>query len=113
VQTETVPKTIAKLDANGVYWGVVALDPLNPPSVVVPIPLECDLQPGRYVWNAEHQRFDPLPDSKALTEPGQVSPEQVLNVLASWAIEQGATSPLLAQFVADFKKSLDAVGGAK
>lgn len=107
------PQTIANLDVNGVYFGVITLDPANPPAVVVPVPADCDLAPGRYVWNAEHQRFDPLPDSKALTAPGKVSMEQVVNALAVWALEQGATSPLLAQYVADFNKSLDAVGGTK
>lgn len=107
------PITIANLDVNGVYFGVTTLDQANQPSLVIPVPADCDLLPGRYVWCSEHQRFDPLPDSKALTEPGQVSLEQAVNALATWAVEQGATSPLLVQFVADFKKSLDAVGGSK
>jgi hypothetical protein len=107
------PITIANLDVNGVYFGVTTLDPANPPAVVVPVPADCDLKPGGYFWNAEHQRFDPRPDGLVLAEPGQVSLEQAINALAVWAIERGATSPLLSQFVADFKKSVDAIGGVK
>lgn len=107
------PITIAILDVNNVYFGVTTLDPANPPAVLVPVPADCDLKPGRYEWSAEHQRFDPLPDSRAVTEPGRVSLEQAVNALATWAVEQGATSPLLAQFVSEFKNSLDAVGGTK
>jgi len=107
------PITIANLDVNGVYFGVITLDPDNPPAVVVPVPADCDLKPGAYVWNADHQRFDPRPDGQVLAEPGQVSLEQAVNALATWAIEQGATSPLLTQWVAEFKKSIDGAGGTR
>lgn len=63
---------IATLDADGVYRGLreVARKDVKPSDIEVPA--DCDLEPGKYLWNETEQRFDPVredtPDSR-LAEP--------------------------------------------
>lgn len=56
-------RNYAQLDANGVLTGFVRLGDGAPGADApdrVEVPLDCDLQPGRYRWNAAERRFDPI-----------------------------------------------------
>lgn len=76
--------TRAKLDGDGVLVGFA--DDGNGPEV----PAECDLALNRYRWNAEAERFDPLPrpekNHKALTTRALVG---AVVAIRNWAAETG------------------------
>jgi hypothetical protein len=102
--------TVAKLDAAGVYWGIAAIPEAQLTPAHVQVPADCDLQPGRYRWVADKALFEPLLVPQTPTSEGQPSIESVLNDLVSFALGQGATSPVLTSYAAHYASSINASG---
>jgi hypothetical protein len=50
--------TIARLGPDGIYLGIRTVDSLSDGDV--PVPVDCDLRPGRYRWSSESRAFEPL-----------------------------------------------------
>lgn len=71
----------AKLDADGVYFGVEYVRELADGDV--PVDADCDLAPGKYKWNADANRFEPLPRGQQKSSPGAVTAERALFDLIS------------------------------
>lgn len=103
--------TVAKLDANNIYWGVQTIDRSELTPEHVEVPASCDLTTGAYCWNAEHQRFDPLPRSQRITQPGDVSLEEAVHELVQLAALSGKLPPRLAQWEQQFGMSIGRIGG--
>lgn len=66
----------AKLDADGVYFGVEPVSELLDGDVQVEP--NCDLAHGKYKWSPAAQRFEPLPRGQQKNAPGEVTLEQAL-----------------------------------
>lgn len=52
--------SVARLDVNGVFLGVDEIDAADLTDQHIPVPTDCDLEPGRYQWDAEHAMFLPI-----------------------------------------------------
>lgn len=57
--------TVALLDEGGVYQGVAEIDAADLKDGDVHLPNGCDLQPGRYRWDAVGKTFVPLRNGPA------------------------------------------------
>lgn len=99
--------TVAHLDDVGIYLGVKSIPLSALTDGHFEVPADCDLQPGRYVFNAAHKRFDPLLDDQVRLTPDAVTGDQVLAALVVWAKGQGAIDPVFDKFLAQFKTSMD------
>lgn len=54
-------RTFALVDASGVLTGFTHQHQAEQSDGIgIPVPADCDLVPGRYRWNAERTRFDPI-----------------------------------------------------
>lgn len=98
--------TVAELDASAIYWGVQTIERAALTPEHVEVPASCDLTPGAYRWNAEHQRFDPLPRSQRITQPGNVSLEEAVHELVQIAALAGKLPPRLAKWDEQFVNSI-------
>lgn len=107
----TTTIAVAKLDANGVYWGMQTITPDDLNEQHVQVPADCDLAPGKYRWHAQHQRFDALTELQQAPE-GLATLEAVVYQLVQNAQAQGATEPVFAAYAANYKRSIDAMGDA-
>ncbi len=110
--TPALPPTVpvAKLDVNGIYWGVQTIDRVDLTAEHVEVPENCDLTPGAYRWNAEQKRFDPLPRSQRITQPGNVSLEEAVHELIQLAALAGKLPPRLAAWDEQYTKSIGRIG---
>lgn len=104
--------TIAKLDANRVYWGIETIELVDLTDEQVEVPPDCDLTPGKYRWSVELQKFDSLTDMQQAPS-GVPSLEAAVFELVQWAQTQGAKSAFLDAYAAAFKISIDAIGAEK
>lgn len=104
--------TVALLDADGTYRGIQTIAESALTADHVKVPSDCDLQPGRYLWSREHNRFDPLTENQMATSEAP-SMERVVYELVLLAQASGAQSPVLAKYEAAFRLSIDAVGGVR
>lgn len=103
----------AKLDADGIYWGVEEVAAIAPGDV--PVPAGCDLKPGHYRWNPEAKpapRFDPLERAARKTEPGSPLADRALYELL-WQLHQAGQG--VPQYCADwacwYETTVDADNG--
>lgn len=112
-ETPDLPSTVsvADLDVNGIYWGVHVINRASLTPEHVAVPECCDLTPGAYRWNAAQQRFDPLPRSQRITQPGSVSLEEAVHELVQLAARSGQLPPRLAQWDQQFVNSIGRIGG--
>lgn len=69
----------AKIDVRGIYQGVEPVEELIEGDIEVPE--DCSLKAGAYFWNAQHQRFDPLPKTMVRPAPDVPSLEEALYAL--------------------------------
>ena len=54
-------RTFALIDADGVLTGFARQQPTGASAETgIPVPDGCDLTPGRYRWNGEEARFEPI-----------------------------------------------------
>lgn len=102
--------TVARLDANGVYWGVDTIERAALTAEHVEVPADCDLAPGAYRWNAAATRFDHLGRGQRMAQPGGVSLEEAVYELALLAGADGPLMPKLAQWVEQYRNSVGRVG---
>lgn len=110
--TENEPKYRAKLDADGIYWGVEQVAALAAGDVEVP--QECDLKPGHYRWNRDAKPepcFEPLPKSLRRDAPEQPLTERALYELFLAMLEAGQPLPRYCiEWGAWFETTIDARG---
>jgi hypothetical protein len=66
----------ARLDSNGVYFGVEEVEELTADDVEVPE--KCDLKIGAYKWVKENKQFVPLPKGKQTKTPDAPMEERAL-----------------------------------
>lgn len=84
--------TIAQIDANGIYRGIVEINESDLTEAHVHLPHGCDLPAGQYRWDAEKKTFMPL-------QSGEEVPQQDPHALRAVAIgfitlhDQGLTLP--------------------
>lgn len=51
---------VAHLDAERIYWGVIAKPADQLQATDVEVPHDCDLKEGHYQWDWNNRRFEPL-----------------------------------------------------
>lgn len=102
--------TVAELDASGIYWGVQTIERVALTPEHVEVPASCDLTPGAYRWNSEMKRFDPLPRSQRITQPGNVSLEEAVHELVQIVALAGKLPPRLAKWDEQFVISIARIG---
>lgn len=103
--------TVAVLDASGVYRGLKSISDVDMTDAHIVLPADCDLKAGYYRWDAARKTFDPLPASQVSVDGGPApSVEAVVAELAKEALASGSKSQVLAEFLAAYSKSVDAIG---
>jgi len=95
------PTFRARLDHAGVFWGVEQVPALAPGDV--PVPVDCDLRPGAYRWDAGTRRFEPLPRQRQCAAPAAPTLEEAFAAL----LEHGPGHPTVLAWRGWFDNSVD------
>lgn len=127
---EPLVALVAVLDHDGVYWP--PLEPRTPegvrpgelafgppelqkvlPEGAVYVDTGCDLTGGRYKWNAELRRFDPLTKAEQKAAPQAPTLEQAFYDFVTNGGQARPQQPRVAAWVDWFLKTIDERGRRK
>lgn len=103
----------AKLDNDGIYWGIEEIAAAGAGDVE--IPQDCDLKPGAYRWNKKDATFDPLPPSQVRSSADTVDFERAVYELCE-GLDAAGGKPLPALTVTwckQYETSFDGDMGRK
>lgn len=100
----------AKLDADGIYWGVEEVDALGDADFKVPA--DCDLKPGAYRLNADAKRMDPLLPQHVKLEPAAPDFQRAFyDLAAAMHARDGALPASTLAWCLAYEASFDAGNG--